>query len=214
MCALTVRRSARTQVEFFVGVQLDMEVPNPEAAARATHLAAANAVCESAPGPCPPAEEDAASQRDDAGGALPRAGPALLPGRRDTAEVGSAAAAAQEAAERFSELHAGKLRTISAPVDRRSVDSLLGPGQRRPPLDRSKAFEAFLSSKQPPYGGSSGDDLSSGALPTISETGNLSSRASRECLIHKGTVGAGVLQPDEPVPPPAMSSVPLQLHPY
>ncbi len=183
-----------------MGVQLDMEVPNPEAAARATHIAAATAVCESAAGPCSPAEGDGASQREDAGGALPRSGPAPLPGRRDTAEVGTAAAAAQEAAERFSDLSSGKLRTISAPVDRRSVDSLLGPGHRRPPIDRSKAFEAFLSSKQQ----APGEDGAGGALPTISETGSLSSRASRECLIHKGTVGAGVLQPDDPVLRPAI----------
>jgi len=198
-------------VEFFVGVQLDMEVPNPEAAARATHLAAANAVCESAPDPCSPAEGDGATERSDAGGALPRAGPAPLPGRRDAVEGGSAAAAAQEAAERFSDLSAGKLRTISAPVDRRSVDSLLAPGQRRPPLDRSKAFEAFLSSKQH----APGDDVGSGgALPTISETGSLSSRASRECLIHKGTVGAGALRPNDHVLLPTICSLPLHLHPH
>ena len=187
-------------MEFFVGVQLDMEVAHPEAAARATHIAAANAVCENAAGPCSPPEGDAASQHNDAGGAQPWASPAPLQGRRDTAEVGSAAAAAQEAAERFSELSAGKLRTVSAPMDRRSVDSLLPPGQaqRRPPLDRSKAFEAFLSTKQP-IGGV--EEVSGGgALPTISETGSLSSRASRECLIHKGTVGAGVLSSlSEPV---------------
>ena len=177
------------QVEFFVGVQLDMEVAHPEDAAKATQLAAADAVCKNGASGGSAAEGDGRSQRGNVGGEMQRPGPVPSAGRRNTAEVGSAAAAAQEAAEHFSELSAGKLRTVSAPVDRRSVDSLLPAGQtqRRPPLDRSKAFEAFLSNRQS-FGG---DDAGSGALPTISETGSLSSRASREVLIHKGTVGAG-----------------------
>ena len=184
---------------FFVGVQLDMEVAAPTEVAAAERTAASHRGMEHG-GAGAPADEitaavDAAPaplQRLDAGAFPPRAGLDSTVGQRDSrSSPVSPAAAAQEAAEHFSALSGGKLRTASAPAvaDRRSVDSLLPQGQapRRPPVDRSKAFEAFTGRHS--FGDASGDG--SGALPTISESGSLSHSISSMALLHKGTVGAG-----------------------
>jgi hypothetical protein len=177
------------QVVFFVGVQLDMEVAAPAEVAVAERTAAAHG------GTAPRAAtsaDDGTAAADAAPAPVKSVDSGALVSRVEPSPAPSPAAAAQEAAEHFSALSAGKLRMASAPAvaDRRSVDSLLPHGQapRRPPLDRSKAFESFLSSQS--FGDGSGD-LSTGALPTISESGSMSHSVSREFLMHKGTVGAG-----------------------
>ena len=187
-----------TQVVLFVGVQLDMEVAAPAEVAIAERTAAAHgggasrATTSADDGMADADAAPAPMKRADSGTLLPRAGPGPLVAAQGVDKpAASPAAAAQEAAEHFSALSGGKLRTASAPAvaDRRSVDSLLPPGQapKRPPLDRSKAFESFLSSQSFGEAGTS-------ALPTISESGSMSHSVSREFLVHKGTVGAGALR--------------------